>query len=97
LKNIYSKRFIHSFFLRRKVDSRLVRLKLKSDLDTNSDLQIPNVRMPCRKTSCRFGSCENLLIDDKLNFTCHCVKVDNFQMKIILKYLKYKIFQIKRE
>lgn len=76
----------------------MFRLKFKNDLISNTDLLVPSVRLPCRRFSCRFGNCENLLIEDKLNHTCHCIKVENFNLfflyKILILYYLYREYLV---
>lgn len=38
-------------------------------------IELPSLRLPCKRYSCRFGNCENLIVNNVLNYTCHCVRV----------------------
>ena len=38
-------------------------------------IALPSLKLPCKRFSCRFGNCENLILNNVLNYTCHCVRV----------------------
>ena len=47
--------------------------------------QLQSLKLPCKRFSCRFGQCENLIVNNVLNYTCHCIKVNKFESeKVIL-------------
>ncbi len=31
-----------------------------------------NFKLPCKRSTCRYGSCENVIQDNVLTYECHC-------------------------
>ncbi|CAF0718096.1 unnamed protein product, partial [Brachionus calyciflorus] len=58
-----------------------IKYSLQEDDEENSkrsilpaSVKLPVLRLPCKRFSCRFGNCENLIVNNELSHSCHCVR-----------------------